>query len=92
MAHGFQVFNADGSLQFDTSNRLFRTLTSVTTGTSNGSVAIPANPGGQVVAVVTPSSDTGQAARPTVSGASVVWDFDAPPGQRSNGTLSLVAF
>lgn len=92
MAHGFQVFNADGSLQFDTSNRLFRTLTSVTTGTSNGSVAIPANPGGQVVAVVTPSSDTGQAARPTVSGNNVTWNFSAPTDQRANGTLSLVVY
>ena len=92
MAHGFQVFNANGSLQFDTSNRLFRSLTSTTTGTLNGSMVIPANPGGQVVAVVTPSSQTGQAARPTVSGNNVTWNFNAPPDQRANGMLSLVVY
>lgn len=89
---GLQVFNADGSLQFDLSNRLFRTLTSVQTGTSGGSVAIPPNPGGQVVAVVTPNSNSGQAAKPTVGGGSVSWDFDAPSGNRADGTLTLVAY
>lgn len=92
MTHVFRIRNADGSLQFDLDSRLFRTLTSVQTGTSNGSVSIPADHGGQVVAVVTPNSDTGQAARPTVSGNSVSWDFDAPADQRTDGMLSLVVF
>lgn len=92
MAFGFQVFNADGSLQFDLSNRLFRTLTSVQTGTSGGSVTIPPDHGGTVVAVVTPSSNAGQAAKATVAGGSVSWDFTAPQGNRTDGTLTLVAF
>lgn len=92
MSYGIQVFNADGTLQFDAGNRLFRTLTSVQTGVTSGSVPIPPNPGGDVVAIVTPQSNSGQAAKPSIAGGSVTWDFDAPAPQRSDGVLLVVAF
>ena len=92
MAAGLQVFNANGTLQFDTTNRLFRTLASVQSGVANGSVAIPSNPGGTVVAVVSPNSTDGKAPNITVSGSSVSWNFATGAGARSNSTISVVAY
>lgn len=92
MARGLQVFNADGSLQFDTGNRLFRTLTSVLTGTTGGSIPIPPNAGGTVIPQVTPSSDSGQAAHATVSGGNITWGFTAPPANRTDGTLNVLVY
>ncbi|QOK96592.1 hypothetical protein HF909_09175 [Ralstonia pseudosolanacearum] len=41
MGQGIQVFNADGSLQFDSSSRLSRVLGQVYSGTDPGSISVP---------------------------------------------------
>ena len=76
MPAGIQVFNADGSLQFDISSRLFRTLTLQTTAGSAGSVTIAgASSRGTiaVAAMVTDASDEALQPSISVSGDTVAW-------------------
>jgi hypothetical protein len=88
MADGIKVYNEDGSLQFDTTSRLFRTLTISDTSTA-GSVTIPgASSQGTVLASVTPINDSDTAGPPnaTVSGDTVSWTS----GVRSN--INIMVF
>lgn len=92
MAHGIQVFNADGSLQFDSSNRLFRELLSLQSGTVGGNATVPGADTGSLVAVVAPGSDDLAPPVVTVSGASVTWSHTAPAGQRDDSTIRVLAY
>lgn len=76
MAAGFQVFNADGSLQFDLGTRLFRTLTVETTAGSAGSVTIPGASSQGTIRAVGMLTDAGDDAPPpsiSISGDTVSW-------------------
>lgn len=80
MAQGLEVYNADGSLQFDIGNRLFRSLTIQTTAGTAGSVTITgASTQGTitVTAVMTDSSDDAIGLAPSVSGDTVSWGAGA---------------
>ena len=75
MPSGLQVFNQDGSLQFDSSSRLFRVLTVADIGANNvGTVTVP-NVQGTLRVVAQAASDTGEAPAITVSGNSMSYDY-----------------
>lgn len=91
MGHGIRVFNADGTLQFDASSRLFRTLAVVDTGTSGGFVDVPTNQG----AIAPVFVETGVGAQPEVSvaGGRVTWDWGSIPLEdRLNARLNVEAY
>lgn len=92
MAHGLQVFNADGSLQFDSSNRLFRELLSLQSGTANGSATVPGSGTGTLVAITAPGSDDLAPPTVTVTGSTVAWNHSAPANQRDNSTIRVLAY
>jgi hypothetical protein len=76
MAAGFEVYNADGSVQFNLGNRLFRTLTVQTTAGSAGSVTIPGASSQGTIRAVGVLTDAGDDAVPpalSVSGDTVSW-------------------
>lgn len=54
MAYGLEVFNADGSLNFDTSGRLSKVLAEFDTGAGPGSIAVPGLAIGAPVVVAVP--------------------------------------
>lgn len=91
-----QIFNADGTLQFDTSNRLLRLASTVQTGTSNGSASVSALSQGAGVAVAgqTTGGGLGGGVQPdvSVSGNTVSWSWDAgtDPGDRLNTELNIL--
>lgn len=92
MAQGIQVFNADGSLQFDTGNRLFRILTVADAGaTDTGSVNV--NPQGSVEVVALPKDSNANLPPPTitVSGGTVSWDYGGA-GTRRPFELTIVEY
>lgn len=94
MAHGLQVFNADGTLQFDTTNRLMRTLTSVVTGTSNGSATFSGADQGTATAIVrSPAAGMSVAPSVSVSGNTVSWSYGSvPTAYRAPVEIELVVF
>lgn len=94
MPVGFQVFNPDGTLQFDTSNFLYRIQLVLKTGTVAGSAAIPAGVGNAVVTVVEDGGTMdGFAPQATISGGTVSWDFgDLPAHRRSDSYLMVEVY
>lgn len=90
MAQGFQVFNADGTLQFDTSNRLYRTLTQVASGTADGAVTVADATQGTVVGVALDVPLTGTTPVVAASGATVSWSFGGvPAAERRSVTIEI---
>jgi hypothetical protein len=89
MPAGLQVFNPDGSLQFDSSRRTYRVLTQMDLGATNsGSTSIAGvTPGASVRAVATPTSQTGQAPTIGVSGNSISWDYRGQTRQNQHVLL-----
>lgn len=76
MGVGIEVYNADGSLQFDLGSRLFRSLTVQTSGGAAGSVTIPgASSQGTIraVGVLTGTADDDRPPAISVSGDTVSW-------------------
>lgn len=87
MPAGIQVFNADGSLQFDGSNRLMRVLLpTFSTSTAASSVVVPLQ--GIVVPAVNSedSAGTNNAGIISTSGGTVSW------GAGRNQTGSILVF
>lgn len=79
MGMGIQVWNADGTLQFDTSNRLMRSIADVVTGTTNGSAIMNFSGAGTVTLAV--EADTLSKQPPTITrtGNTLSWDFGSTP-------------
>lgn len=75
MAEGFEVYNADGSLQFDLNSRLMRLITTVPVGTAAGSTSIPAIPAGSTaVALVSAAGDNADNEREvTIGSGTMSW-------------------
>lgn len=74
MAVGFQVFNANGSLQFDTTNRLYRVIDQSTISGAAGSKTISGlSSQGTVVPVFTSDDEDDQPRSVSVSGNTVSW-------------------
>ncbi len=75
MTSGVKVWNEDGSLQFDSSSRLFLTLDEFDTGTAGGSRTF-SNPGLGIVTTSQNDGGTEGVSTPptvTVSGNTVSW-------------------
>lgn len=93
MPAGLQVFNADGSLQIDIDSRLLRTLTHVSTGTTDGSATVIGAAQGSVVGIAVDSPESGVTPTVTNSGTTVSWSFgSAPSGDRRAVTLDIVVY
>lgn len=74
MGAGIQCFNADGSLQFDSSNRLQRFGgTQVITAGSSGSVTVPNAAEGTIWYALLPANGSWYVPGITVSGATISW-------------------
>lgn len=76
MPQGIEVYNADGSLQFDIGSRLFRTLSFQTTTGAAGSVTISGATSQGTIragAVLTDASDEAVPPAVSVSGNTVSW-------------------
>lgn len=92
MAAGFELYNANGTLQFSTNNRMMRVLTVADTGTGNGSVTNASLSEG--TALVGASSAEGKKAPTiTVTGNTVSWSFGSTPtAERGNTHLSIMVY
>lgn len=90
----FEVYNADGSLQFDLSNRLGRIVGTVATGTSNGSATVAGLAEGQGFWFRTETSVNTSTAKelPEVSfsGTTVSWVFRNPDTSKRRASTLLV--
>lgn len=89
MPHGIEVYNADGSLQFDIGNRLMMTLADVDMGTANGSVTVPDLSLGGALIVVNASTVPPNV---SVSGNVVSWDYGTTPTYMRGGTLNVMVY
>lgn len=92
MAIGLKIYNADGSLQFDMGNRLFRLLTVQDIGSTNsGSVTV--NPQGTLDVIALPKNASTTSGEPTVtiSGGTVSWNYGGAPTRRPY-ELTLLEF
>lgn len=76
MAHGLQVFDANGNRILDTTTRCGRVIGLANTGTSNGSFNVGSLPPGSVLWASLLSPDIG-APGITSSGTTVSWTFSA---------------
>ena len=91
MANGIKVFNADGSLQFDLTNRLFRTLKTANVGTTDGSTTFTKDPAD--TAIIARVDTDGIPPQLTVGSSSVSWAYgDVPAATRGSGKLSVLAY
>ena len=74
MPVGFQVFNADGSLQFDTTNRLYRVIDQSDISASAGSKTIAGlSSQGTVVPIFSSDGEDDKPRAVSVSGNTVSW-------------------
>lgn len=82
MPAGIEVYNADGTLQFDITNRAFRVLTVAAVGTLNsGTIPVDTTQGALVVTPVV--ADNKFAPSVSTGVGSVSWDYGGvPAGQR----------
>lgn len=93
MAQGIQVFNANGTLQFDTSNRLMRTLTEVVSGTSDGSVVVSGSEQGTIAAVAVETDSNKMPPTIASTGNGVSWSFNTvPPAERGSARITIMVF
>lgn len=74
MGSGIQVFNADGSLQFDSNNHLMLTLAAFDTGIGSGSLNFTLPGAGSIItAQIDPAGPTATPHTVSVSGNTVSW-------------------
>lgn len=94
MASGIQVFNADGTLQFDSNDRLLRSLTVVASGLDDGSVTVSgATSQGTVVATNLNNPENQVTPKVAVSGNTVSWTFEgAPSDARAASDIAILAY
>lgn len=86
MPAGIEIYNADGSLQFDITNRLLRVLvTDFTTTTSAGSTSVPAQ-GTIVPAFSTNEAGGGNGSDFSTTSSSVSWTAS---GKTSSGNIMV---
>lgn len=93
MPAGLEIYNADGSLQISIDSRLLRTLSAITTGTSDGSVVASGATQGSVVGVATNVPADGVTPTVTNSGTNVSWSFGgAPTVDRRSVDLHIMVY
>lgn len=89
MAAGLRVFNPDGSLQFDSSNRLYRVLTLNDIGGANTGSQVVTGVKGTLGVVMQPQNDTGEPPTVTVSGSVVSWDYRGVATRQSTRVIMV---
>lgn len=89
MPAGLQVFNADGSLQFDSTGRIFRILARFSSGTSNGSQSVSGVTPANAIAFISAAA-IGYWPTVTVNTGSVSWTF--PPEGATNVTITVMGY
>lgn len=90
MAAGIQIFNPDGSLQFDGGNRLYRLLT-VADATGNGSVNVPALSEGTPMVSVAVTDQNKVAPEVSVTGTQVSWTYSGSSSSWDTDSMIYVA-
>lgn len=75
MPQGIQVFNTDGSLQFDTSSRVYRVLTVALAGGVSGSLTNTGLSTGTAIINVLPGVSGAIPPTVTVTGNTVSWSY-----------------
>lgn len=90
MGHGIQVFNPNGTLQFDADARLMRTLVLVTTGVTDGSVIVPGGQG-TVTVVMKPKVTNKATPSLSLSGNVVEWKWRAMPADLRGDTDMMIS-
>lgn len=93
MTAGIQVFNADGSLQFDLSSRAYRVVTVADIGAAQaGSATVDLSSGSIVLGMVI--ADGKKAPTITASSSGYAWDYGAiPSGDRdTNFQIELAVY
>ena len=85
MPAGIQIFNADGSLQFDIGSRAFRVVTVADVGAaSSGTVSADLSQGTVIVGMI--KADGKKAPTVTTSPTGASWNYGAiPTGERDTG-------
>lgn len=92
MTAGFRVCNADGTIAFDTGNRVFRLLTVADSNAINGSVSVDSN-GGEIIAVAIPNTFADREPPSiSVSGSTVSWNYSAPSANREPSRVIIMAY
>lgn len=89
MPQGIQVFNADGSLQFEFSDRVVRVLTVQSVGTANGSVSNSEITTSGTSAGIIKNDPGKRAPNVTVNNGSVAWDWTGVPSGQRDGSANL---
>lgn len=94
MPQGVQVFNADGSLQFEFSDRVMRILTVQAVGSLNGSVSNSEITTSGTSAGIVKNDPDKRVPNVTVNNGSVAWDWTGvPSGQRdASANLSIMLY
>lgn len=94
MAHGIEVYNADGTLQFDVTDRLFRMLAITASGTVDGSVVVSGVDQGSVQgAIINAPNETGVQPTVTPTATGVSWTFNgAPSGERRDVSIAILVY
>lgn len=91
MAQGLRVWNADGTLQFDSGNRLLRTLTSIDV-SNDGNYTMPDLPvTGVVVGVDSAAPADAQIPTVSVSGKTISWTYNGA-SKRAASKLNIMAY
>lgn len=92
MTAGFRVYNSDGTVAFDTGNRVFRLLTVADANAINGSVSVDSN-GGEIIAVSVPNTYADrESPNISVSGGTVSWSYSAPSSNREPSRVIVMAY
>lgn len=89
MPAGIRIWNADGTLQFDTTNRLFRMLTLVDTNAVNGSTNLTYT--GTLSVVVQPGNAENIQPDVSVSGSTVSWTYSGT-GTKDTSRLLIAEY
>ena len=89
MAEGIEIYNADGSLQFAATDRVFRVLTIRAVGTSNGAVSNSAIGTNNTLTYVAKSNASREQPTVSVSNGQVAWSWGSTPTASRDGDAML---
>lgn len=88
-----EIYNANGTLQFNLDNRLLRILTRINSGTSDGSATVAGVNQGDVVGVGVTVPEGGVTPVLTQTGTGVSWSFGgAPTAERKAIDIDIMVY
>ena len=93
MPQGLQIWDESGNLVVDVSDRLMRSLSTINTGNSDGSVSVTGGTQGTAVGVALTEPMSGTTPTVTSSGNTISWTFNgAAAGERRAVDLRVMVF